>query len=174
MSDICWLTSAKSLSPTFWPCPTPPQGHGMSVKCEEPIDELTAKVWLLYDHPNFKYCKTLIIRVTLFSRDLIFARPLHWIYLWDFISAIYCILVYITYITNYWRGLYFRVLVPLRIYAKIKSSRIKSVLQYCTLLVSGTELRTNRQMDGESKHEMPPADLSGQGHNKKIISRVHV
>ena len=29
----------------------------MSVKCEEPIDELTAvQVWLLYDHPNFKYC----------------------------------------------------------------------------------------------------------------------
>ena len=33
-----------------------PQGHGMSVKCEEPIDELTVQVWLLYDHPNFKYC----------------------------------------------------------------------------------------------------------------------
>ena len=27
----------------------------MSVKCEEPIDELTVQVWLLYDHPNFKY-----------------------------------------------------------------------------------------------------------------------
>ena len=36
--------------------PTPPQGHLMSVKCEEPIDELTVQVWLLYDHPNFKYC----------------------------------------------------------------------------------------------------------------------
>ena len=35
--------------------PAPPQGHVMSVKCEEPIDELTAQVWLLYDHPNFKY-----------------------------------------------------------------------------------------------------------------------
>ena len=31
-------------------------GHGMSVKCEQPIDELTVQVWLLYDHPNFKYC----------------------------------------------------------------------------------------------------------------------
>ena len=41
----------KSLSPTFWL--TPPQGHGMSVKCEEPIDELTVQVWLLYHHPNF-------------------------------------------------------------------------------------------------------------------------
>ena len=28
----------------------------MSVKCEEPIDELTVQVWLMYDHPNFKYC----------------------------------------------------------------------------------------------------------------------
>ena len=46
---------AKSLSPTFWPRPTP-QGHGMSMKNEEAIDELTVQVWLLYDHPNFKYC----------------------------------------------------------------------------------------------------------------------
>ena len=31
--------------------PTPPQGHVMSVKCEQkPLDEL------LYHHPNFKYC----------------------------------------------------------------------------------------------------------------------
>ena len=29
----------------------------MSVKCEEPIDEkITVQVWLLYHHPNFKYC----------------------------------------------------------------------------------------------------------------------
>ena len=35
---------------------TPTQGHVMSVKCGEPIDELTVQVWLLYDHPNFKYC----------------------------------------------------------------------------------------------------------------------
>ena len=32
-----------------------PQRHVMSVKCEEPIDELTVQVWLLYYHPNFKY-----------------------------------------------------------------------------------------------------------------------
>ena len=32
--------------------PPHPQGHGMSVKCEEPIDELTVQVWLLYHHPN--------------------------------------------------------------------------------------------------------------------------
>ena len=25
------------------------------MKCEEPLDELTVQVWLLYDHPNFKY-----------------------------------------------------------------------------------------------------------------------
>ena len=28
----------------------------MSEKCEEPIGELTVQVWLLYHHPNFKYC----------------------------------------------------------------------------------------------------------------------
>ena len=27
----------------------------MSVKCEEPIYELTVQVWLLYHHLNFKY-----------------------------------------------------------------------------------------------------------------------
>ena len=32
-----------------------PPGHGMSVKCEEPLDELTVKVWLLYLHLNFNY-----------------------------------------------------------------------------------------------------------------------
>ena len=33
-----------------------PQGRVMSVRCEQPLDELTVQVWLLYDHPNFKYC----------------------------------------------------------------------------------------------------------------------
>ena len=33
-----------------------PQGHVMSVKCEQPLDELTVQVWLLYDNPNFKHC----------------------------------------------------------------------------------------------------------------------
>ena len=28
---------------------TPPQGHVMSVVCEQPLDELTVKIWLLYD-----------------------------------------------------------------------------------------------------------------------------
>ena len=32
----------------------------MSVKCEEPLDELTVQVWLLYHHPNFKYCTLLV------------------------------------------------------------------------------------------------------------------
>ena len=37
---------------------TPPhlQGQVMSEKCEEPIGELIVQVWLLYHHPNFKYC----------------------------------------------------------------------------------------------------------------------
>ena len=32
----------------------------MSVKCEEPIDELAVQVWLLYHHPNFKYCSLFV------------------------------------------------------------------------------------------------------------------
>ena len=27
----------------------------MSVKCEQPLNELTVQVWLLYHHPNFNY-----------------------------------------------------------------------------------------------------------------------
>ena len=30
--------------------PPQPQGRVMLVKCEEPIDELTVQVWLLYHH----------------------------------------------------------------------------------------------------------------------------
>ena len=40
----------------------------MSVKCEEPIDELTVQVWLLYPHPNFSYC-TLFVRGTELRTD---------------------------------------------------------------------------------------------------------
>ena len=76
--DMClWNTDApggnkvqlwqKSLSPTFWPCPTP-QGRVMSVKCEQPLDELTVQVWYLYHHPNFKYC-TLIVSGTELRTD---------------------------------------------------------------------------------------------------------
>ena len=48
--------------------PAPPQGHVMSVKCEEPIDELTVQVWLLNHHPNFKYC-TLFVSGTELRTD---------------------------------------------------------------------------------------------------------
>ena len=44
------------------------QGHVMSVKCEEPIDELTVQVVLLYHHPNFKYC-TLFVSGTELRTD---------------------------------------------------------------------------------------------------------
>ena len=43
------------------PCP----GHVMSVKCEQPLDELSAQVWLLYDHQNFQYCTLFISRTEL-------------------------------------------------------------------------------------------------------------
>ena len=48
--------------------PPHPQGQVMSVKCEEPIYELTVQVWLPYDHPNFKYC-TLFVSGTELRTD---------------------------------------------------------------------------------------------------------
>ena len=48
--------------------PPNPQGHGMSVKCEQPLDELTVQVWLLYHHSNFKYC-TLFVSGTELQTD---------------------------------------------------------------------------------------------------------
>ena len=64
----------KSLSPTF--DPLHPQGHVMSVKREEPIDELTltVQVWLMYRHPNFKYC-TLFVSGTELRTDKRPNRP---------------------------------------------------------------------------------------------------
>ena len=59
MAKIC-----KSLILT----PPHPQGHVMSVKCEEPIDELTVQVCLLYHNPNFKYC-TLFVSGTELRTD---------------------------------------------------------------------------------------------------------
>ena len=38
------------------------------VKCEKPLEKLTVQVWLLYDHPNFKYC-TLCISGTELWKD---------------------------------------------------------------------------------------------------------
>ena len=40
-----------------------PQGPVMLVKCEQPLDELTAQVWEADDHSNFKYC-TLYVSMT--------------------------------------------------------------------------------------------------------------
>ena len=44
------------ISKSYILTPPHPQGQVMSEKCEEPIDELIVQVWLLYHHPNFKYC----------------------------------------------------------------------------------------------------------------------
>ena len=54
----------KSLSPTCCLRPNP-QGHVMSVKCEEPLDELIVQVWLLYHHQNCKYCTLFVSRTEL-------------------------------------------------------------------------------------------------------------
>ena len=51
------------ISKSYILTPPHPQGHVMSVKCEQPIDELTVQVWLLYHNPNFKYC-TLFVSET--------------------------------------------------------------------------------------------------------------
>ena len=48
--------------------PPHPQGYVMSVKCREPIDDLTVQVWLLYHPPNFKYC-TLFVSGTELRTD---------------------------------------------------------------------------------------------------------
>ena len=48
------------ISKSFIMTPPHPQEHVMSVKCEQPLDKLTDQVWLLYDHPNFKYCTLFI------------------------------------------------------------------------------------------------------------------
>ena len=53
------LKSGKISVPHFDPIPS--QGHVLARKYEKLLDELTIQVWLLYDHPNFKYC-TLYVR----------------------------------------------------------------------------------------------------------------
>ena len=55
--------------------PPHPLGHVMSVKCEEPIDEPTVQVWLIYHHPNFKYC-TLFVRGTELRTDKQTDKPI--------------------------------------------------------------------------------------------------
>ena len=39
----------------------------MSENCEDPIDELTVQVLLLYHHPNFKYCTLFVSRTELWT-----------------------------------------------------------------------------------------------------------
>ena len=56
------------ISKSYTLTPHHPQGYVMSVKCEEPIDELTVQVWLVYYHSNFKYC-TLFVSGTELRTD---------------------------------------------------------------------------------------------------------
>ena len=56
------------ISKSYILTPPHPKGHVMSVKCEEPIDELTVQVWLKYHHSNFKYC-TLFVSGTELQTD---------------------------------------------------------------------------------------------------------
>ena len=95
------------------------------------------------------YCKTLIIRVTLF-----YAISLPRIYSRDFIFVSCHILIYNPYIRNYWQGLYFCISVPPRIYAHIKSSLIKHVLQYIYHLTRATPSRCKIRPTGEFMWEI--------------------
>ena len=52
-------TMAK-ISKSYILTPPNPQWYVMPVKYEQPLDELTVQVWLLYDRPNFRYCTLLI------------------------------------------------------------------------------------------------------------------
>ena len=60
MPPAATKSNMGKISKSYISTPPHPQGHVMSVKCEEPIDELTVQVWLLYHHPNFKYCTLLV------------------------------------------------------------------------------------------------------------------
>ena len=62
--------------------------------------------------------------------DFIFARSQNLVYSRDFDFATYHILFFGPCITNHLRRLYFRISVSSQIYIKIKSLRIKNVLQY--------------------------------------------
>ena len=53
------------ISKSYILTPPHPQEQVMSVKCEEPIDELTVQAWVLYHHPNFKYCTLFVSRTEL-------------------------------------------------------------------------------------------------------------
>ena len=58
------LAATKSkygkISKSYILTPPHPQGHGMSLYCEQPIDELAVQIWLLNYHPNLKYCTSFV------------------------------------------------------------------------------------------------------------------
>ena len=60
MPPAATKSNMAKISKSYILTPLRPQGHVMSLKCDEPIDELTVQVWLLYLHPNFKYCTLLV------------------------------------------------------------------------------------------------------------------
>ena len=56
MPPAATIQNMAKISKSYILTPPNPQGQVMSEKCEEPKGELTVQVWLLYHHPNFKYC----------------------------------------------------------------------------------------------------------------------
>ena len=69
-----WLPPARNkvriwqnLLQSYILTPPQPQGHVQSVKCKQPVGELTVQVWLLFHHPNFKYCSLSVGRMELLT-----------------------------------------------------------------------------------------------------------
>ena len=57
--------SMAKISKSYILTPLHPKGYGISVKFEEPLCELTVKVWLLDHHPNFNYWTSFVSRTEL-------------------------------------------------------------------------------------------------------------
>ena len=41
----------------------------MSANCQQPLDEVTVQVWLLYLYPNLKYCTLYVGGMELWSNE---------------------------------------------------------------------------------------------------------
>ena len=91
------------------------------------LSNFTCRLWMMKGETLLILGHGVILWNTYYSRDLIFAKPSPMIYSRNFTFAICHIFLFYSYIRIYWRGLNFRVSLFSRIYAKIKSSRIKSV-----------------------------------------------
>ena len=54
MPPVATKSNMAKISKSYILTPPHPQGQLMSEECEQPLDELTVQLWLLYHHPIFK------------------------------------------------------------------------------------------------------------------------